>query len=62
MIKYKTWPHRFLTPSIPYVSLPVDAVRNEATMEQIKPELERIDKTAEGGIDGYLNRLLSRLA
>ncbi len=45
-----------------YGNLPIGVVRNEDTMDQIRPELERIDKTAEGGIDGYINRLLSRLA
>jgi radical SAM superfamily enzyme YgiQ (UPF0313 family) len=45
-----------------YGNLPIDVVRNEETMKQIRPELERIDKTAEGGIDGHINRLLSRLA
>lgn len=45
-----------------YGSLPIDVVRNEDTMKQIRPELERIDETAKGGIDGYINRLLSRLA
>jgi hypothetical protein len=45
-----------------YGALPIDAVRNEDTMKRIRPELERIEKTEKGGIDGYLNRLLSRLA
>ena len=45
-----------------YASLPIDVVRSEETMKRIRPELERIDREAEGGIDGYLNRLLSRLA
>lgn len=45
-----------------YGSLPLDVVRNKDTMQRIRPELERIDKTTEGGIDGYLNNLLSRLA
>ena len=45
-----------------YGNLSIDVVRNEDNMKQIRPELERIDKTEEGGIDGYLNRLLSRLA
>jgi hypothetical protein len=42
--------------------LPIDVVRNEDTMKQIRPELERIEKTEKGGIDGYLNRLRDQLA
>jgi len=45
-----------------YGNIPVNVVRDEDNMRQLRPELERISKTAEGGIDGYLNRLLSRLA
>jgi radical SAM superfamily enzyme YgiQ (UPF0313 family) len=45
-----------------YGNLPIDVVRNEDTMKQIRPELERIDKTEKGGIDGYLFRRLSQLA
>jgi radical SAM superfamily enzyme YgiQ (UPF0313 family) len=45
-----------------YANLPIDVVRDENTMKRVGPELERIDKTEKGGIDGYLFRLLSRLA
>ena len=45
-----------------YGNLSIEAVRNEDAMKQIRPELERIDKTAEGGIDGYLVRLRDQLA
>jgi radical SAM superfamily enzyme YgiQ (UPF0313 family) len=45
-----------------YGNLPIDAVRNEDNMRQIRPELERIERTEKGGINGYLHRLLSRLA
>ncbi len=45
-----------------YSNLSLDVVRNEETMKRIRPEMERIDKTAEGGIDGYINRLMSGLA
>jgi hypothetical protein len=45
-----------------YGSLPIGIVHNEDTMKQIRSELERIDKTEKGGIDGYLHRLLSQLA
>ena len=44
-----------------YANIPLDVVRNEENMKQLRPELERLDKTSEGGIEGYLNRLLSRL-
>ena len=45
-----------------YGALPVDVVRSEETMKLMRAELERIDRTADGGIDGHLHRLLSRLA
>jgi hypothetical protein len=45
-----------------YGNLSIEAVRNEDNMEQIRPELERIDTTEEGGIDGYLIRLRDQLA
>jgi radical SAM superfamily enzyme len=43
-------------------NLLIEAVRDEDTMKQIRPELERIEKTEKGGIDGYLIRLRDRLA
>jgi radical SAM superfamily enzyme YgiQ (UPF0313 family) len=45
-----------------YGNLSIEVVRNEDNMKQIRPELERIEKTEKGGIDGYLNRLRDQLA
>jgi len=45
-----------------YGNVPIDVVRNEENMKRIRPELERIGTTEEGGIDGYLHRLLCNLA
>jgi hypothetical protein len=45
-----------------YGNLSIEVVRNEDNMKQVRPELERIEKTEEGGIDGYLIRLRDQLA
>lgn len=45
-----------------YGSVSIDVVRNEENMKRIRFELERIDTTEEGGIDGYCHRLLCNLA
>ena len=42
-----------------FMNYPLDVVMNEATMRQIRPEIERLEKSGEDGFDRYIQTLMS---
>ena len=42
-----------------YMNYPVEVVLNEGTMRQIRPEIEKLEKSGENGFDKYIQHLMS---
>ncbi|MDR2018524.1 MAG: radical SAM protein [Syntrophobacterales bacterium] len=42
-----------------YMNYPIDVVLNEATMRQIRPEIEKLEKSGKDGFNKYIQRLMS---
>jgi radical SAM superfamily enzyme YgiQ (UPF0313 family) len=42
-----------------YMNYPIDVVLNEATIQQIRPEIEKLEKNGEEGFNKYIQHLMS---
>ena len=42
-----------------YMNYPIDVVMNEATMKQIRPEIERLEKSGDNGFNRHIQTLMS---